>query len=305
MRRPTNQSAAETTGLKCAPETGPNTRIRTASPKTVAVLFSSSCSPTLPAESRSAAIPDPTTTVTSSPVPTVSASSRRHGASRETEEGGGLTSSDMAQAYLRQSELSSSGEVTGCRTVDRRAAIHAALGEPLRLAIVDHLLLGDASPSELAADPRAVEQPAGLPPRRPRQCRRRAAGQVRGRRPPPVRPAPTRRPDCRRAHPAGADRGPDRIARPGRGPDPAARLRLHRELRQIPARRRSLATRQPDPCHLRRHPPRGPRASRGCVDRVPTRARPHGGDDRPRSPMSRSCPTARSWSRSATTPTRN
>ena len=35
--------------------------------------------------------------------------------------------------------------------VDRRAAIHAALGEPLRLAIVDHLVLGDASPGELAA----------------------------------------------------------------------------------------------------------------------------------------------------------
>jgi ArsR family transcriptional regulator, arsenate/arsenite/antimonite-responsive transcriptional repressor / arsenate reductase (thioredoxin) len=32
---------------------------------------------------------------------------------------------------------------------DRRAAIHAALGEPLRLAIVDQLLLGDASPGEL------------------------------------------------------------------------------------------------------------------------------------------------------------
>jgi protein-tyrosine-phosphatase/DNA-binding transcriptional ArsR family regulator len=35
--------------------------------------------------------------------------------------------------------------------VDRRAAIHAALGEPIRLAIVDHLVLGDASPSELSA----------------------------------------------------------------------------------------------------------------------------------------------------------
>jgi protein-tyrosine-phosphatase len=35
--------------------------------------------------------------------------------------------------------------------VDRRAAIHAALGESIRLAIVDHLVLGDASPSELSA----------------------------------------------------------------------------------------------------------------------------------------------------------
>jgi protein-tyrosine-phosphatase/DNA-binding MarR family transcriptional regulator len=35
--------------------------------------------------------------------------------------------------------------------VDRRAAIHAGLGDPLRLAIADHLVLGDASPGELAA----------------------------------------------------------------------------------------------------------------------------------------------------------
>jgi protein-tyrosine-phosphatase/DNA-binding transcriptional ArsR family regulator len=33
----------------------------------------------------------------------------------------------------------------------RRAAIHAALADPYRVAIVDHLLLADASPSELQA----------------------------------------------------------------------------------------------------------------------------------------------------------
>jgi protein-tyrosine-phosphatase len=33
-----------------------------------------------------------------------------------------------------------------------RARLHAALGEPARLAIVDRLLLGDASPSEIGAD---------------------------------------------------------------------------------------------------------------------------------------------------------
>ncbi len=33
---------------------------------------------------------------------------------------------------------------------DRRSEIHAALGEPVRLAIVDQLVLGDASPGELA-----------------------------------------------------------------------------------------------------------------------------------------------------------
>jgi protein-tyrosine-phosphatase len=36
-------------------------------------------------------------------------------------------------------------------SVERRAAVHAALGEPARLAVVDELLLGDRSPGELAA----------------------------------------------------------------------------------------------------------------------------------------------------------
>lgn len=35
--------------------------------------------------------------------------------------------------------------------LEQRAAVHAALGDPARLRIVDTLLLGDASPSELAA----------------------------------------------------------------------------------------------------------------------------------------------------------
>ncbi|TMR04969.1 ArsR family transcriptional regulator [Actinomadura soli] len=35
--------------------------------------------------------------------------------------------------------------------IERRAAVHAALGERVRLAIVDHLLLGDATPGELGA----------------------------------------------------------------------------------------------------------------------------------------------------------
>ena len=35
-------------------------------------------------------------------------------------------------------------------TIERRAAVHAALGEPVRLAIVDRLGPGDASPGELA-----------------------------------------------------------------------------------------------------------------------------------------------------------
>jgi ArsR family transcriptional regulator, arsenate/arsenite/antimonite-responsive transcriptional repressor / arsenate reductase (thioredoxin) len=36
--------------------------------------------------------------------------------------------------------------------VERRAAIHAALGEPARLAVVDRLVTGDASPGQLASD---------------------------------------------------------------------------------------------------------------------------------------------------------
>jgi protein-tyrosine-phosphatase/DNA-binding HxlR family transcriptional regulator len=34
--------------------------------------------------------------------------------------------------------------------IERRARVHAALGDPVRLAIVDTLILGDASPGELA-----------------------------------------------------------------------------------------------------------------------------------------------------------
>jgi ArsR family transcriptional regulator, arsenate/arsenite/antimonite-responsive transcriptional repressor / arsenate reductase (thioredoxin) len=38
------------------------------------------------------------------------------------------------------------------QNLDRRAAVFAALGEPVRLALVDRLVAGDASPGELAAD---------------------------------------------------------------------------------------------------------------------------------------------------------
>src|SRR5687767_1969226 len=37
-------------------------------------------------------------------------------------------------------------------SLGERARIHAALGEPARLAIVDALCLGDASPGEIAQD---------------------------------------------------------------------------------------------------------------------------------------------------------
>jgi ArsR family transcriptional regulator, arsenate/arsenite/antimonite-responsive transcriptional repressor / arsenate reductase (thioredoxin) len=38
------------------------------------------------------------------------------------------------------------------QSLDGRAAVFAALGEPVRLALVDRLVTGDASPGELAAD---------------------------------------------------------------------------------------------------------------------------------------------------------
>ncbi|WP_163508193.1 helix-turn-helix domain-containing protein [Fodinicola acaciae] len=45
------------------------------------------------------------------------------------------------------------------QTVVERARAHAALGEPARLAIVDRLLVGDASPTEIS---RALELPSNL-----------------------------------------------------------------------------------------------------------------------------------------------
>ncbi|MEV0134320.1 helix-turn-helix domain-containing protein [Dactylosporangium sp. NPDC050688] len=44
-------------------------------------------------------------------------------------------------------------------SVERRARVHAALGDPARLAIVDTLTLGDASPGEIA---RALDLPTNL-----------------------------------------------------------------------------------------------------------------------------------------------
>src|SRR5689334_9878233 len=71
------QSTADTAGLKWAPDTGPNSRISTPSPNTVVSEFCSSCSPLSVGDSCWAAMPEPMTTATSSPVPRNSASSRR------------------------------------------------------------------------------------------------------------------------------------------------------------------------------------------------------------------------------------
>ena len=43
-------------------------------------------------------------------------------------------------------------EISDVGGVGRRSRVHAALADPARLRIVDHLVLGDASPGELAAE---------------------------------------------------------------------------------------------------------------------------------------------------------
>ena len=71
-------SANDTTGLKCAPDTGPNIKMIAYSPAAVAAAFSSSASPVWPGDSRCAAMPDPITTAARNALPRNSASSRRH-----------------------------------------------------------------------------------------------------------------------------------------------------------------------------------------------------------------------------------
>src|SRR5580693_1151758 len=75
---PRAASASDTTGLKCAPDTGPNIAMMANSPAAVAAAFSSSSSPVSPGDSRWAAIPEPITTAARNPLPSNSASSRRH-----------------------------------------------------------------------------------------------------------------------------------------------------------------------------------------------------------------------------------
>src|ERR1700759_1828819 len=109
----------------------------------VAAAFSTSSSPVWPGESRWAAIPDPITSAARNALPRNSALSRRHRGTGArlpppmlTDESSSVKIESM---YLeRNSDLA------------RRAAVHAALADPARLAITDTLLSGDGSPSELA-----------------------------------------------------------------------------------------------------------------------------------------------------------
>src|SRR5262249_19719966 len=52
-------SASVTGGLRCAPDTGPNVRIRVTSAEPVAIVFASRAIATFPPESRSPMIPEP------------------------------------------------------------------------------------------------------------------------------------------------------------------------------------------------------------------------------------------------------
>src|SRR5450631_2752960 len=71
------RSARVTTGVKGPTETGPKARINATRPEPVTMAVISSCKPTLPGDSRCAAMPDPTTMATSNAVPRASAVNRR------------------------------------------------------------------------------------------------------------------------------------------------------------------------------------------------------------------------------------
>ena len=112
-------------------------------------------------------------------------------------------------------------------------SVHAALGDPSRLAIVDELDGSDRSPHELQQLLGDPVEPARPPPRRPRGGRADRAQPLQRRRPPPLRPPPRRRP---RPAPAAA-----------RHDAAAGAVRVHRQLGPLPARRRAVARRSPAP----------------------------------------------------------
>jgi hypothetical protein len=62
--------------LKCAPETGPNVRIRATSAPPVAIVLARSATATFPPDRRSPMMPEPTTVASSIAVPTASAVAR-------------------------------------------------------------------------------------------------------------------------------------------------------------------------------------------------------------------------------------
>src|SRR3984885_5766107 len=140
---PSAASANDTTGLKCAPDTGPNMRMTAYSPAAVTAAFSSSSSPASDGDNRCAAIPEPITIAARKALPRNSAASRRGST------GALVTPLSLTDETTSVKIESMNTEQSHC--LARRAAIHAALADPARLLITDTLTEGDASPSELAA----------------------------------------------------------------------------------------------------------------------------------------------------------
>src|SRR6266496_2431858 len=114
------------------------------SPAAVAAAFSTSSRPVWPGDSRCAAIPDPITTAARNALPKNSAVSRRHSRTGALVTPPILTEEDSSVKIESMSAERNS-------YLARRAAVHAALADPARLAITDMLLAGDASPSAPAA----------------------------------------------------------------------------------------------------------------------------------------------------------
>ena len=165
--------------------------------------------------------------------------------------------------------------------MDGRAAVFAALGEPVRLALVDRLVTGDASPGELATDVglnsnllahhlRVLEDAGVIRRVRSEGDRRRNYVQLRLDRPTVWAAAISGRiPNSLRAGPRG--------------------VRVHGKLGPLSARRRQLESAEQHSSHLGwyssrpTHPSAGRR--RRPAPRTPHRTRP------PRAP--RRCPSRR------------
>src|SRR5436305_10794288 len=89
-------------------------------------------------------MPEPITSAARNALPRNSASSRRHS-------GMGALATPLMLTEEDSSVKIESMSAERTSDLTRRAAVHAALADPARLAITDTLLAGDASPSELAA----------------------------------------------------------------------------------------------------------------------------------------------------------
>ena len=171
-------------------------------------------------------------------------------------------------------------------SLEARARVHAALADPARLAIVDGLTIGDASPGELG---RLVGQPTNLVAHHLGVLDRR-----------PVGPDPVggRSPTQLSATRAGSDDG---ASTPRVAARPAGGVRVHAQLRAIPAGRGVCS----------RRVPRVPTASAGTEPAdacIPGRSRSAGGTASTSGPLDP--PGSPTWSgrttwssRCATTPT--